>query len=245
MQTDVVDEIPVFWITPQGRAKAILIHVPAFGQAKERAQPVLEYAAERGFVAVAIDAYQHGARGSEDREAITRRVFANFRREMWTIIGETALDLPRAAAWAKDRFGEMPLHLTGMSMGGDTVVAAAPLIEGVASVNAVIATPDWTRPGMRDIATGELVPPGSPDPKAQFFFDALEPLRHPGRYGNTPIHFISGALDTHVPPEAARRFRDEVNGVGREGPVSITEKPGMRHLDFVDPQTWVRDLQFG
>ncbi len=244
MKTAVVDGIPVCWLPPKDRAEAILIHVPAFGQAKEGARPVLEFAAARGFMAVAFDAYQHGARGSEEREAMTRRVFASFRREMWTIIGETALDLPRVATWARQHSGALPLHLTGLSMGGDAVVAAAPLIERVASVNAVVATPDWTRPGMRDIATGEPVPPGAPDPKAQVFFDALEPLRHPGRYTGLRIHFINGASDTHVPPEAARRFRDAVNGLGRAGPVRVTEKPGLGHLDFVDPHVWLADLQF-
>lgn len=244
MDEDLVDGIPICWREPLTRPSAILIHVPAFGQAKEGAIPVLEFAAAKGFVAVSLDPYQHGARGAEDREALTRRVFANFRREMWTIIGETAFDVPRVGEWARGRFSVLPVHLTGLSMGGDTVVAAAPLVEGVVSVNAIIATPDWTRPGMRNLKTGALVPPGTPDPKARFFFDALEPLHHTGRYAGLPVHFINGAADTHVPPEAARRFGDAVNGSNPHGPISIIEKPGKGHLDFIDPQVWLGDLQF-
>jgi alpha-beta hydrolase superfamily lysophospholipase len=242
--TELVDGIPILWCAP-GAPTGILVHVPAFAQPKERAQPVLEHACSLGFAAAALDAYQTGARGTEDREAITRRVFANFRREMWTIIGETTLDVPRVADWARARFGgALPLHLTGLSMGGDVVVSAAPLIDRVASVNAVIATPDWQRPGMRDIATGELVEQGAPDAKARFFFDGLQPLSHPERYRSLPVHFIVGELDTHVPPEAAYRFQAAVNGGATSGEITVTELPGLKHLDFVGP-VWFQHLAFG
>ena len=127
-----VGGVPLCWLAPP-RPSAIAIHVPAFGQAKEQASGVLDHLVARGFAAIAIDAYQHGERGTEDRDTITRRVFANFRREMWTILGETALDLPSVAEWAWKTFGaSLSLHLTGLSMGGDVVVAAAPLIERLA-----------------------------------------------------------------------------------------------------------------
>jgi dienelactone hydrolase len=242
--TETVDGVPVLWRAPAA-STAILIHVPAFSQTKEQTQPVLDRAFSLGFAAVAIDAYQHGARGTEDRDALMRRVFANFRREMWTIIGETTFDVPRAAEWARARFGaKLPVHLTGLSMGGDVVVAAAPLIDDVASVNAVVATPDWQRPGMRDIASGELVPQGTPDAKARLFFERLNPIDHPEPYRKLRIHFILGELDTHVPPEAAHSFKAIVNGAQDRGPVRITEKAGLGHLDFITP-TWIDDFDYG
>jgi len=241
---DVVDGVPIVWRAPDAPT-AILVHVPAFGQTKERALPILDHAQSLGFAAIALDAYQHGARGTEDRAALAERVFGNFRREMWTIIGETALDVPRVVEWARSQLGaDLPVHLTGLSMGGDVVVAAAPSIERVRSVNAVIATPDWERPGMRDIATDEIVPQGSPDAKAQFFFDALQPLSHPERYRDLLTHFIVGELDRHVPAEAAHRFRTIVNQGREPGPVRITEKRGLAHLDFV-ALIWIDDLIFG
>jgi len=242
--TETVDGVPLLWRAPVAPT-AILIHVPAFGQTKEQTRPVLDHALSLGFAVIAIDAYQHGARGTEDREALTRRVFANFRREMWTIIGETALDVPRIAEWARAEFGaEFPVHLTGLSMGGDVVVAAAPFVDGVASVNAVVATPDWQRPGMRDIASGDLVPQGTPDAKARLFFERLNPIDHPGPFRKLRIHFILGELDTHVPPEAAYRFQGLVNDGQEPGPVRITLKAGLKHLDFVAP-SWIDDLDFG
>ena len=243
-KTKIVDGVPVLWSAPAAPS-AILVHVPAFSQTKEQTQPVLDHALSLGFAAVAIDAYQHGARGTEDRDALTRRVFASFRREMWTIIGETVFDVPRIATWARAKFGkDLPLHLTGLSMGGDVVVAAAPLVEHVASVNAVVATPDWQRPGMRDIASGELVAQGTPDAKSRLFLEYLNPIDHPHRFQALRVHFILGELDTHVPPGAAYRFQKIVNGGQAPGPIRITLKPGLKHLDFVAP-SWFGDLDFG
>src|SRR3569832_2863691 len=164
---EIVDGVPLLWRSPS-TPKAVVIHVPAFGQTKQETGPLLDFLEASGFAAVVIDAFQHGERVyGENREAITRRVFANFRQHMWTIIGMTALDLPSVSQWARQRFGpQMPLHLTGLSMGGDIVVAASPLIDAVSGINAVIATPDWTRPGMRDLMTENLVEQGSPDARA-------------------------------------------------------------------------------
>lgn len=237
-----VDGVPFCWRCPP-TPTGIAIHVPAFGQTKEQAAGVLEFLCRQGFASIVIDAFQHGERGCEDRAQINRRVFSSFRRSMWTIIGMTALDLPSIAEWARETIGSrLPIHLTGLSMGGDTVVAAAPLIQGVASINAVIATPDWTRPGMRDISSGALIDQGLPDPRAQLLYDALNPLTHHDRYRDLPIRFIVGEMDTHVPAEAASRFAAWVNDDG--GRVSVIIQPGLSHLDFVKREWW-HEFDFG
>lgn len=236
-----VNGVPLYWRCPP-TPTAIAIHVPAFGQTKEQAVDVLTFLYGTGFAAIVIDPFQHGERGSEDREQLSRRVFSNFRRSMWTIIGMTALDVPSVAQWARDSWGsQLPVHLSGLSMGGDTVIAAAPLIDGVASVNAVIATPDWTRPGMRDLSSGKLIEQGAPDARAKLLYDALNPLTHCDRYHNLPIRFIVGDPDTHVPAEAAARFAALANERG--GRVSVVTKPGLSHLDFVKREWW-HDLDF-
>lgn len=241
-RTHSVDGVPLLWRCPPAPT-AIAIHVPAFGQTKEHAVDVLDFLCNRGFVFVALDAFQHGERGVEDRGQISQRVFSSFRRSMWTIIGMTALDLPSIAEWARNSFGpQLPVHLTGLSMGGDIAIAAAPLIEGVASVNTVVATPDWTRPGMRDIASGELIEQGLPDARAKLLFDALSPMKHLGHYRDLAMKFIVGEMDRHVPAEAALRFAALVNEDG--GQVSVLVKAGFSHLDFIGREWW-RDFDFG
>jgi uncharacterized protein len=236
------DDVPLIACVPAREPHAIVIHVPAFSQAKEQAEPILKRLVDAGYIAIGIDAYQHGERGREGRDELTARVFGNFRREMWTILGETIFDIPRVALWARKRFGQLPIHLMGLSMGGDAVVAAAPMVPNTQSVDAVIATPDWKRPGMRDIQTGKVVPSGEPDAKARLFYGALEPLTHLDRYGTVPVHFILGGDDTHVPPDGAHRFRAQLRDLGRGNAITITELAGKRHLDFVTPELWLDDL---
>lgn len=146
----------------------------------------------------------------------------------------TALDLPSIAEWAHTAIGaRLPVHLTGLSMGGDTVVAAAPSIDGVAGINAVIATPDWPRPEMRDISSGELIEQGPPDRRAQLLYDALNPITHHARYRDLPTRFIVGEVGTHVPAEAASRFAALVNE--DDGRVSVIIKPDLSewlHTDW-------------
>lgn len=237
----ILDGVPLCWRCPP-TPLGIAIHVPAFCQTKEQAESVLTFLCGAGFASIVIDAFQHGERGSEDRKQMSERVFSSFRRSMWTIIGMTALDLPSVAEWARKMFGSrLPVHLTGLSMGGDTGVTAAPLIEGVASINAVIATPDWTRPGMRDISSGELIDQCVPDLRSQLLYEALDPMTHHDRYRDLPIRFIVGEVDSHIPAEAASRFAAFVNEAG--GNISIITKPGLSHLDFVKREWW-HDFDF-
>lgn len=235
-----VDGIPIL-VQRQQSADSVLIHVPGLGQAKEQAAHVLDIAAENGFHGIVMDAYQQGDLAVETPDKIFEQVFANFRREMWSRLGENVADIIRVAEWALDEFLDAEgVHLTGLSMGGDSVLAAAPYVPKVVCVNAVIAAPDWTRPGMRDFETGELVQQGSPNIKAQIFYDALCPMEHTGLFRSIPIHFILGEKDTNVPPEAAYRFKDKV---GNPNHIEIKVLPEKGHLDFMG-YDWTQDLKF-
>lgn len=237
LQKDFVVDVPVAWMRPAGQAQGIVIHTPAFGQTKEDAAPVLERIAASGRVGVALDAHQHGERGRESRDALFARVFRNFRTHMWTILGETALDVPAVIDWALAKFGALPVQLSGLSMGGDVAVVAMGIDARPVRANVVVATPDWTRPGMQAIRSGELVDQGAPDLRAKLLYEALDPLTHAGRYVGREIHFVCGAEDHHVPPEAAFRFADRV-GPPEARVITIELLPGKSHLDFIDPALW-------
>lgn len=61
-------------------------------------------------------------------------------------------------------------------MGGDVAVALAGIDHRVIRVAAIVATPDWTRPGMRDIRDpSRVLPQGDADHYAQWFFAASTP----------------------------------------------------------------------
>lgn len=232
-----VDGIPVVWVRPgnQDGDARVALWVPWFSGTKEAAIPFLRGLAGRGFTAVSFDPWQHGVRGTETAEQISSRVFGGFRRHMWPILGQTTLDGLRVADWAAVRFGAGDVVAGGVSMGGDVAVALAGIDKRISRVAAIVATPDWTRPGMRDIRDpSRVLPQGEPDAYAQWFYDHLDPLSHLGSYAHAPaIAFECGADDTHVPPDGALRFRDALAQAypHAAGGVRVTLHPGTGHMD--------------
>jgi hypothetical protein len=113
---------------------------------KQDALPILRRLAAAGFVAVSLDSWQHGQRGTEPGEQVAQRVFGNFRRHLWPILGQTTLDALRVTDWAMATLGSGPgVVAGGVSVGGDVAVALAGIDQRVSRVGAIVATPGWTR----------------------------------------------------------------------------------------------------
>jgi cephalosporin-C deacetylase-like acetyl esterase len=93
------------------------------------------------------------------------RAFSQFRRNVWPILGHTTLDAMRVLDWAVESFQPDELVAGGVSMGGDISIALAGIDERVGRVAAMIATPDWTRPGMTILNDPDsLIEQGEPTP---------------------------------------------------------------------------------
>ncbi|MER5170360.1 alpha/beta hydrolase family protein [Thioclava kandeliae] len=239
-----LDGIPVLAQPPAGEIRGIWLHVPAYELSKEDALPVLQRAARLGYLGVSFDPWMMGARTiPEDTDDDTRRarIFANFRRNFWPILGQTAIEVPRVLDWAEAEFGiHAPITMTGHSMGGDIGVVAIGMDKRITRLAAVVGTPDWTRPAARDLETQTtFMDLGQADWHARFFHDALDPMTHPERYAHGPrIAFILGGDDEHVPRNGAERFRtDLVERYGLES-VTITYLDGKTHMDFMDYDLW-------
>lgn len=129
----------------------LVLLLPNFSGTKDQLTPMLEELAGAGFVALSFDPWQHGERGTESRDEMLARVFGAFRRHMWPILDQTTLDGLRVVDWAVSTFGADVTRGGGLSMGGDVAVALAGLDRRVCRVAAVVATPDWLRPGMHDV----------------------------------------------------------------------------------------------
>ena len=239
-----VDHIPVIWLEPETQRprRQLILYLPPFSSTKESMLPYLQDFAAAGFVALSLDPWQHGERGTESQRQIQTRVFTNFRRYMWPILGQTTLDLLRVSDWAIATLGVEPhFGVGGLSMGGDIAVAAAGLDHRIERVAATIATPDWLRPGMQDVSKpGTLLPSGEPDAYAQYFYDQLNPLTHLAAFAHSPaIFFLCGEQDTHVPPNGALRFQAalrEAYPVAADH-VRVSLIAGLGHLDFGHPQS--------
>ncbi|MEU6581537.1 prolyl oligopeptidase family serine peptidase [Nocardia sp. NPDC046763] len=238
-----VDDIPVIWVDPVDKRQAahLVLWLPYFTGTKEDMLPQLRQLAAAGFVALSFDPWQHGQRGSESPEQLSARVFGDFRRNMWPILGRTALDTLRVIDWAVTHLGvTSSIGVGGISMGGDIAIAAAGLDPRITSVAAMLATPDWLRPGMHHpVRTDELLPMGTPDAYGNFFYDRINPLTNLASYDHQPAIAIEcGAEDQHVPPDGAQRFQTALaeRYPDYAGRLQLTRHAGAAHYPV--PQMW-------
>lgn len=238
-----IDGIPAIWILPVTRTATapLALWLPPLSRTARDLIPFLRELAGAGFVAVSFDAWQHGERGDESGEQIIERVFGNFRRHMWPVLGQTTLDCLRVIDWAIGELAAGPEVVAGgVSMGGDVAVALGGIDRRVSRVAAIVATPDWARPGMRDLSDPlRILPQGEPDSYARWFYERLDPISHLDSYADGPaITFECAADDTHVPPDGALRFQRaliEAFPYASER-IRVNLHPGLGHLEgALDP----------
>lgn len=207
-----VADVPALVVHPDaGRANGRLaLWMHYLGGTKEAVRPALEELAVRGFTAVSLDAWQHGERASEPVPELMARVFGRFRAAMWPILGRTVLDAVAVIDHALVTFDlDGDVVAGGVSMGGDLAVALAGIDTRVTRVAAMIATPDWTRPGMTALDDPDtVIDQGEPTGLGRWFRTALDPMTHLDRYRDRPdIAFDLGAADRHIPRANAEAFR--------------------------------------
>jgi len=223
-----VGEIPVVWIEPEApKARRLVIWLTGFSGSKESTLGQLTTLAERGYVALSFDPYQHGDRRIEPQPQLVSRVRGNIRRYFWPILAKSAEEVIPITDWAVHQLKVLPeIGIGGTSMGGDISVAAAGVDRRIKAVSALVATPDWLR-------AGSFEPPGEPDAAALADFDRRNPMTNLDRYHHCPaIAFQSGADDRQVPPDAGERFVEAL----KRGPykhrherLKVNLFPGLAH----------------
>jgi uncharacterized protein len=226
--TDEVDGIPVRWVTGDAPV-GVALWLTHLGGSSEAEEPMLSRLADRGLLAVSFDPPGHGRRGGgRDPFELGSEVLGAFRRRMWPLAGLTVLESLRVLDWADQKFGIAGCRVAGgVSMGGDVAVALAGIDQRLTRVAALAATPDWKRPGMRQLGDdGVVLNQGEADSYARWFYDVLDPVTHLDSFRrDLAIKFLCGAGDLHVPAEAALRFR---SALGERVQVELFD--GLDHL---------------
>ncbi|MEW6187543.1 MAG: prolyl oligopeptidase family serine peptidase [Thermodesulfobacteriota bacterium] len=247
MQSANIDHIPVIWFEPETRPpqRKLAIYLMGLSGKKEDTIPFLQDLAKAGFVAPSFDNWMHGERTSLTGVQVAELTFDNFRRHMWVNIGQSAMDSLRIIDWAIQVLNvDQEICMGGLSMGGDISVAVAGIDRRIRRVGAVIATPDWLRPGMVDLLSEEkrILPPGNPDSYSLLFYELFNPITHLEHYAHAPkIRFVCGEKDDQVPTEAAFRFKAALAELYPKAAdqVSIDLVPGLGHIEMaLSPDRW-------
>lgn len=233
-----VDAIPLIHISPTAETDRhqVALFLPYLGGTKEAVASQLARLADRGFTAISFDPWRLGERGDGDNRAVMEQVFSHFRRNMWPILGQSTLDAMHVLDWATERFEVAADNIVvgGISMGGDITVALAGIDQRVTRVAAVVATPDWKRPGMARVGEPDnIIDQGEATPYGNWLYNQLNPATHLHSYARGPaIAFELGANDTHVPPASAFAFRDalEASAPAAAGRMRVTKHDGLDHL---------------
>jgi dienelactone hydrolase len=240
-ETELVHGIPVRWVVDDQRqagTPTIALWLPYLSGTKDTLVSMLERSADAGFFALSFDPWQHGERGSESAEQLRDRLLGAFRRDMWPVIGQTVLDAMAVFDWVIENqdVDAGGIVAGGYSMGGDISVALAGADHRVARVAALGSTPDWARPGMRDLSgSAAVVDQGAPGAYGEWLYSQLDPITHLENFAHGPaILFEHGGADDHVPGEAAHRFAAALNRSGStDEHVVVHETEGLGHLASV------------
>lgn len=228
-----IDMLPVYCAFPQDYregepAKLCLFLSGLSGNKESLVELFAQKITSRGYVGVFFDHFGHGERSragvtclnasKEEAGKVGRRIgmtcFTNMYRYGWEIIGNGVLDAQRVMDYFQARMPVAEFVMGGVSMGGDTSIAAAGADTRLNRVLCLITTPDWLRPGMCDLFTGEIMDPGKPDAKSQWYYDQFNPMTHLSRYARgVDALFACGEKDTHIPPENAQRFIENLSRI--------------------------------
>jgi uncharacterized protein len=210
MYTERVAGIPVLWAEASGDAeRKLVIWLPGFTDQKEGVKAYLADLAAAGFVALSFDPVDHGERSHRMTRPISDPTGGRFHsvsdgklyRHFWSILAETAEEVPLIIDWAIETLGVAPqVGMGGISMGGDIAVTAAGLEPRIAAVATCIATADWLKPG-------SIYQLSAPNPIIQAQYERYNPLTNLARYQHcSALTFQCVAEDPIVPSDGARRF---------------------------------------
>jgi dienelactone hydrolase len=211
----VIGRVPALLAAPRDRSGPLptVLWFHGFGADKDVHRPELEQLAERGFLAVGIDAAGHGERRLADLDARIAVPHADALQTMLSLVATTVDELRDVLRTLIDAgiADRQRISAVGISMGGYLVYRAVVVEPMIRTAVALLGSPEW---------------PGGDSPHS-----------HPRAFDATALLSITAECDESVPPDAARRFH---RGLARTHPsprrIRYIELVGAEHL--MDENSW-------
>jgi dienelactone hydrolase len=170
----------------------------------------LQQLAERGFLALGVDAVGHGQRSIGDLQAFLNRG-RGFLPQVYKLLMPTLEEIPWLVEALRDQ-GYSRFAVAGISFGG-LITYGAPLVEPtLEGAVPILATPDW----------GDV---------------RFSPVKHLEEFESIKLFGWNAGKDVHVPPAAARAFFAELK---RRNPSNSWQeyREYAKSGHFMRPQDW-------
>jgi uncharacterized protein len=205
---------------PPYRGTVLVYH--GLGSNKETQEKELRQLAERGFLAVGIDAVGHGERRDPDFESLMNS--DDWHSEFLRMVRQTADEVPSVVRTLQSQSNGLGnFGLTGISMGGCITFAAAANQSYLAAAVPILATPDWSMGGRRPVTQ-------------KWWQDS--PHHTPEWYNPLPLLIQNAGRDQHVSPEPARKFVEEARRYYHRTPERLVYREYSESDHFMRPQDW-------
>lgn len=200
------------------RGTVLLYH--GLGASKDSNRAELATLADRGFLAVGVDAIAHGERRATDFDHQIGQGFSTMLR--W--INESAREVPIIV----DALGELigpglgKVGITGISMGGYITYASALREPRVEALVPILGCPDWSRGGH----------PVEPN------YAETSPHKSPQAFTSKALLALNAGRDENVKPEHSRKFVEQLKPLFQANPqrLEYAEYPDSGH--FMKENDW-------
>lgn len=232
------ERIPILLFYREGSSKPVVFCQHGLLGDKRHMLSICLRLADSGFLAVAMDARDHGER-MEPR--FWQRLRENMPRFFFPILLGTARDVGKVIDYLEGRV-EADVERVGMmgvSMGGFITVLSVTLEKRIKAATSVLAGANYRilmRKQLQAEGLGETFglsnePLADFDGYAKEFVEKYDPIDHVDRFRPIPLLFLNREKDHLVPLECATSIYDALKPLYKDAPDKLRIKvyPGVAH----------------
>jgi len=218
----VLGKAPALVVEPEfGHKKTVLVY-PGLGTPKEVQLKEMNWLAESGYRAVAVDAPHHGERADGYLETATGSK-AHF--VVMQLVQEAISEIRSIVDYCVSSFGP-EIAITGISLGGYIAYGAVLADKRLQVSIPVLGSPDWKQ------ANGKMT-------KKMLELSQNSPCNYPGKFPPCALLAANAGKDTSVPPIASREFLARLRSFYQTVPerIEYIEYPESEH--FMREEDWI------
>jgi len=217
--------IPALLFYHEGPQKPTILCQHGLTGSKEQMLATCIKLADSGFLAVAMDARNHGERGDPE---FWQKLRGNLPMFLFSTMQQTAHDVTTVIDYLEERPEAEPesVGMMGVSMGGFITILSTTLDRRIKAAVSVVAGAYYgalMRQQLQPKGLGDLLgltrkPLENLEDSAINFIEKYDPINHVDRFKPVPLLLLNGGKDDLVPLECATSLHDALQPVYKDAP---------------------------